>query len=110
MHLLVIFEYPGTDFASDHFKGNISLYFSFYPIHIWRGWCHPHFFLLLNDVFWLLYCSSKFLSAVASCILSGLTAVKAMQLYIISSVCQLPSSGQLFLFLQLHWFFAVFFH
>ena len=52
-HLLEIFEYPGTDFTTDHFKDGIYLYLSFTPIHILREWYH--LLLCLLFYYWELF-------------------------------------------------------
>ena len=104
----MIFEYLGTDFMIDYFNGDISLYLSFTSHTYFKRVVSFAFSLFLNDVLWLSYLFLKFPSAFPRYILSGLTVVEAMHLYIISLVWQLPSSGQLFLFLRLHWFLGVF--
>ena len=100
----MIFEYPGTDFMIDHFKDGVSWYLSFTSHTYFERVVSFAFSLFLNVVLWLYYLFLKFASAVPRYILSGLTVVETMHLYIISTCLAVTIKwGQSFPFLQLHW-------
>ena len=107
-HFLVVFKYPGADFTINLFKEGVSLYFSFSTHTYFKMVVSFAFFWLLNDVLCLLVLLYKFSLGAPGYTLPGLTVFEAMCLRI-TSLWQLPSSGQSFLFLQLHWSFGVIF-